>query len=296
MKRVQRPKGRQYGNAFTPYIFLLPNFLIFFMFIVIPAASVFFYSFTDWDGLNKFKIVGLDNFKEIFTTSEFWDCLGRTVAYAVITVPLLFTMSLLLAGFLIREIKFKGIFRAIFYWPTMISFVVVGVSWKWILGYDFGIINYLLTLIGHEPVKWLTDGFFANVSVIVATIWCRTGFYMVMFIAGLQSIPTSYYEACDIDGASPVQKFWHVTLPLLKPTSFLVLILSMIDAFKSYAMVFSLTSGGPNKATTYLVQSIYEYGFQKNQMGYASALSVVLFAILCTLTLFQFKANRGGEV
>lgn len=296
MNRVLRSKSKQYSNVFTPYIFVLPNFLIFALFIVFPAASGFFYSFTDWDGINKFKIIGLGNYKEILASSEFWDCLGRTIGYAVITVPVLFAMSLLLAGLLIKELKFKGVFRAIFYWPTMISFIVVGVSWKWILGNDFGIMNYLLTLIGHEPVKWLTDGFYANAAVIAATIWCRTGFYMVMFIAGLQSIPTSYYEACDIDGANPVQKFWNITIPLLKPTSFLVLILSMIDAFKSYAMVFSLTAGGPNQATTYLVQMIYEYGFQKYQMGYASALSVILFLILCTLTFTQFKANKGGEV
>lgn len=289
-------RSRQHGNVLTPYLFILPNFVIFLFFIVIPALFGFYYSFTDWDGLNKITWVGLDNFKEILSSSEFWDSLGRTLLYTVITVPLLFAVSLLLAGFLIREIRMKGLFRAIFYWPTMISFIVVGVTWKWMLGYDFGIINYLLTLVGHEPVKWLTDGFNANLAVIGATVWSRTGFYMVMFIAGLQSISVSLYEACEIDGASPLQKFVHITLPLLKPTSFLVLILSLIDAFKAYAMVFSLTSGGPNKATTYLVQSIYEYAFQKNQMGYASALSVILFAILCTLTLIQFKVNKGGEV
>lgn len=296
MNGKQRFKSRLYGNVFTPYLFILPNFVIFLFFIVIPALFGFYYAFTEWDGLNEITWIGLDNFKEIFASSEFWDSLGRTVLYSMITVPLLFAVSLLLAGLLIREIRLKGIFRAIFYWPTMISFIVVGVTWKWMLGYDFGIINYLLTLAGHEPIKWLTDGFYANLAVIGATVWSRTGFYMVMFIAGLQSIPVSYYEASEIDGANPVRKFLHITLPLLKPTSFLVLILSMIDAFKSYAMVFSLTSGGPNKATTYLVQSIYENAFQENRMGYASALSVVLFAILCTLTFVQFRINKGGEV
>lgn len=296
MSFLHRFRSRQYGSVFTPYLFILPNFVIFLCFIVIPALFGFYYAFTEWDGLNEIKWVGLDNFREILANEEFWACLGRTVLYSVITVPLLFAVSLFLAGLLIREIRMKGLFRAIFYWPTMISFIVVGVTWKWMLGYDFGIINYLLSLAGQEPVKWLTDGFYANLAVIVATIWSRAGFFMVMFIAGLQSIPVSYYEASEIDGASPVRKFVHITLPLLKPTSFLVLILSMIDAFKAYAMVFSLTGGGPNKATTYLVQSIYEYAFMKNQMGYASALSVVLFAILCTLTFIQFRINKGGEV
>lgn len=296
MSLRHRFRSRQHGSVLTPYLFILPNFLIFLLFIVIPALFGFYYAFTDWDGLNEIKWIGLDNFREIFASSEFWETLGRTIIYSVITVPLLFAMALFLAGLLIREIRMKGLFRAIFYWPTMISFIVVGVTWKWMLGYDFGIINHLLSLAGYEPVKWLTEGFYANLAVIWATVWSRTGFYMVMFIAGLQSIPVSYYEAADIDGANPVRKFFHITLPLLKPTSFLVLILSMIDAFKSYAMIFSLTAGGPNKATTYLVQSIYEFAFQENRMGYASALSVVLFAILCTLTFVQFKANKGGEV
>ena len=192
--------------------------------------------------------------------------------------------------------RFKGIFRAVFYWPTLISFIIVGVTWKWMLGDSFGIVNYLLSNMGLEPVRWLTDGFYANVAVIAASIWSRAGFYMIMFIAGLQSIPISYYEASDIDGASAFQRFRWITFPLLKPTNFLVLILSMIDAFKAYPLVFSLTDGGPNKATTYLVQSIYEQGFNKNQFGYASAMSVCLFLILSILTFVQFKVNKGGEV
>lgn len=296
IKTATSPKGRLYSNLLTPYLFILPNFAIFLIFIVIPALFGLFYSFTEWDGLKKIEFVGLDNFKDILTSPDFWDVLKRTIIYVITTVPSLFIVSLILAMLLIKEIRFKGLFRAVFYWPTMISFIIVGVTWKWMLGDNFGVVNYILTQLGYEPVKWLTDPVNANLAVVAATIWCRAGFFMVMFIAGLQSIPISYYEACEIDGASRVQKFRHITLPLLKPTSFLVLILSMIDAFKAYALVFSLTEGGPAKATNYLVQTIYEFGFQKYQLGYASALSVVLFIILSSLTFIQFKLSKGGEV
>ena len=289
-------KGRQYGNPLTPYLFVLPNFLIFFIFIVVPAVFGFYYSLTEWDGLGEKTFVGLKNFKTILTSEEFWEAFQRTSIYVIIMVPLIFVVSLFLANILIKELKFKGLFRAIFYWPTMISFIIVGVTWKWILGDNFGIINYILSMFNLEPIQFLTNSFFANFSVILASVWCRAGFYMVMFIAGLQSIPVSYYEAAEIDGATSSQRFRHITMPLLKPTSFLVLILAMIDSFKAYALVSSLTEGGPNGATTYLVQSIYEYGFEKYELGYASALSVVLFFILSILTVFQFKLNKGGEV
>jgi alpha-1,4-digalacturonate transport system permease protein len=198
--------------------------------------------------------------------------------------------------YLIKNIKFKGVFRAIFYWPTMISFIIVGVTWKWLLGENFGIVNYILSLMGHEPVKWLTSGLGATFSVIIATLWSRLGFYMVIFIAALQSIPISYKEAAEIDGATKVQMFKNITFPLLKPTSLLVLILSMIDAFKSYPLILALTEGGPGKSTTYLVQYIYEYGFTRYEIGYASAMSLILFIILSTLTIFQFKSTDGGIV
>lgn len=289
-------KKETFKKECIPYLFIMPNFLIFFLFIVIPALFGVFYSFTEWDGLSPMKFIGLVNFKKIINSKEFWVTLTRTIKYVGVSVPLLYVSSLSLAVLLIQQIRFKGFFRAVFYWPTMISFIIVGVTWKWLLGDNFGIVNYLLELWGMEPIRWLTDSIPSNIAVIAATIWSRAGFYMVMFIAGLQSIPDSYYEASEVDGATSIQRFWYITIPLLKPTSFLVLTLSMIDTFKSYALVYSLTEGGPAKATTYLVQTIYEYGFEKYQMGYASALSVILFVIIGVLTFIQFKVSDGGEV
>lgn len=280
----------------APYLFVLPNLLIFFIFIVIPAFVGLYYSFTDYDGLSEMNFVGIENYKEVFHSSEYWKIFRNTFLYALAVVPLIFICSLLIASLLIKEIKAKGFFRAIFYWPTMISAIIVGVTWKWIFGDSFGVLNYILESIGLEPVKWLSDPVFAKISVVVGTIWARIGFFMVIFMAGLQSIPTSYYEAAQMDGASKFRVFWNITLPLLKPTSLLVLILLLIESFKQYPLVLAMTGGGPGKETTFLVQYIYEYGFKKGELGYASAMSVVLFAVIAIFTIIQFKWSKGGTI
>ena len=296
MRKTTSLKKENMKRGLVPYLFILPNFIIFLIFVVIPAIYGLVYSFTNYDGLSEMKFIGLKNYISIFMDSEFWSVLGKTSLYAVIVVPLIFVFSLMIANYLIKEIRFKGIIRAIFYWPTMVSFIIVGFTWKWMLGDNFGIVNYFLNLSGHASVKWLTSGFTASIAVIVATLWCRIGFYMIIFIGGLQSIPTSYYEAAHIDGATKSQVFAAITLPLLKPTSLMVVILSVIDAFKSYPLILALTGGGPAKSTTYLVQYIYQFGFERYEIGYASAMSVILFVLLGTFTAIQFKINRGGEI
>ncbi|MDF2723298.1 MAG: sugar transporter permease, partial [Paenibacillus sp.] len=198
------------------------------------------------------------------------------------------------AMMLIRPFKAKGLFRSIFYWPTMISYIIVGLTWKWIFG-DFGIMNYALSVFGAGPIEFMSNPLFANLSVIIATVWSRLGFFMVIFMAGLQAIPTDFYEAARLDGASKLRVFRSITLPLLKPTTVLVIMLSMIDAFKAYPLLFALTGGGPGKETTYIVQYIYETGFAKQELGMASAMSVVLFVLICLFTAVQNKLSKGGE-
>jgi len=296
LRKTTSLKKENMKRGLVPYLFILPNFIIFLIFVVIPAIYGLVYSFTNYDGLSEMEFIGLKNYISIFKDAEFWSVLGKTSLYAAIVVPLIFVFSLMIANYLIKEIRFKGIIRAIFYWPTMVSFIIVGFTWKWMLGDNFGIVNYFLNLSGHASVKWLTTGFAASIAVIVATLWCRIGFYMIIFIGGLQSIPTSYYEAAHIDGATKWQVFASITLPLLKPTSLMVIILSVIDAFKSYPLILALTGGGPAKSTTYLVQYIYQFGFERYEIGYASAMSVILFVLLGTFTAIQFKINRGGEI
>ncbi|MEF2243654.1 carbohydrate ABC transporter permease [Paenibacillus sp. IITD108] len=290
-----KPKRmHKFKQLITPYLFVLPNIIIFSVFIVIPAILGFYYSLHKYDGLNPMKFIGLDNYKSILSNSQFWEVLKNTFLYAGTAVPLLFICSLGIALLLAQQIRFKGLFRAVYYWPVMISFIIVGLTWKWIFGSSFGILNYILGGLGLPEIGWLTDPFWAKVSVVAATLWSRIGFYMVIFIAGLHSIPTDFYEAARIDGASRSRIFFKITLPLLKPTSLLVLILTVIDAFKQYPLMYALTSGGPGKATTYMVQYIYEIGFEKTELGLASAMSVVLFAIIGTFAFVQFKLSKGG--
>ncbi|MBE3578615.1 MAG: sugar ABC transporter permease [Caldanaerobacter subterraneus] len=279
-----------------PYLFLLPNLLIFGIFVIFPAFFGLYYSFTNFDGLFKMDFIGFKNYINIFHDTLFWHSFLRTTIYALVVVPLIYVGALGTAILLTQKIILKGIFRAIIYWPTMVSFIVVGLIWKWIFGDSFGVLNYFLELIGKQPIPWLSNGFFANITVIIATLWSRIGFYMVIFLAALESIPTVYYEAADIDGASPIRKFFNITLPLLKPTSLLVIILSLIDAFKAFPLILALTGGGPGRDTTYVVQHIYQFAFIKTKMGYASAMSVILFLVIAVLTWLQFKVARGGEI
>ncbi|MFC5450701.1 carbohydrate ABC transporter permease [Paenibacillus aestuarii] len=291
-KKAAKPKVKKFQVA--PYLFVLPNFLIFSVFIVIPTIIGFVYSFNEYDGLNPMEFTGFDNYKEVLSNSEFWTALGKTGLYALIVVPLIYCVSLAVAVLLVQNIKLKGLFRSVFYLPTLLSFIIVGLSWKWIFA-DFGILNHVLNLLGITSVHFLSDPFFANMSVIIATVWSRVGFFMVIFVAGLQVIPKDFYEAAFLEGASKWHVFRKITVPLLKPTSLLVIMIALIDAFKAYPLMFSLTGGGPGKETTFIVQYIYETGFMKQELGMASAMSVVLFAIITIFTVIQFKVSKGGE-
>lgn len=279
----------------TPYLFVLPNLVIFSTFIILPTIVGFVYSFHEYDGLNPMEFVGLANYKEIFLDNpRFWTALGKTALYALIVVPSVYVLALAFALLLIQNIRFRGLFRAVFYWPTMISFIIVGLTWRWIFG-DFGAFNLLLNTLGLASVPMLSDAFNANIAVIIATVWSRVGFFMVIFVAGLQAIPRDNYEAAYLDGASKLRVFWNITLPLLKPTTVLVVMLCAIDAFKQFPLIKALTGGGPGRETTFIVQHIYETGFMRQELGMASAMSVVLFVIIAILTIIQFRISRGGE-
>lgn len=288
--------GQNRKLVIAPYLFILPNLLIFSTFIVFPSLLGLYYSFHVYDGLNPMKFNGLDNYLKILTDREFWSTIGRTGVYAVIVVPLIYAAALGIALPLAREIRMRGFFRAIFYWPTMISYIIVGLTWKWIFGDSFGILNHLLTMAGAEPVGFLTSSFWANTAVIIATVWSRAGFFMVIFIAGLQAIPTDYYEVARLDGATGSKVFRYITLPLLKPTSLLVVMLCLIDAFKAFPLMFALTGGGPGKETTFIVQYIYEIGFNRQELGLASAMSVILFILIGGFSALQFRLSKGGAV
>jgi alpha-1,4-digalacturonate transport system permease protein len=286
---------KNFEQKIFPYLLLLPTIAIFGIFLFYPAINGLWISFTKWDGINPQKFIGLKNYIDLLSDDSFWNSFLNTIVFTIIAVPAIYVSALLLALLLTQNIKGSTFFRAAFYWPTMISTIVVGLSWRFLLGEDFGIINYIITAMGKSPVKWLTNPTAAMGVIIFVTTWSLAGYYMVMFIAGIKSISETYYEAARIDGAGFIQQFRFITFPLLKPTTLLVLVLSTVTVIKTYPLVYALTQGGPAGATKLMVQLIQETGFDKNKMGYASAMTMILFIILAVLTSVQFKLNQGGE-
>lgn len=286
---------KSFERKLFPYLMLLPMIVIFGVFLFYPALNGLKISFMKWDGINPQEFVGLKNYSKLLGDKAFWRAFARTIAFTAMAVPGIYVAALGLALLLTREVKGSDFFRAVFYWPTMISSIVVGLSWRFLLGEDFGVINYMITTLGKSPVKWLTDPKIAMGVIVFVTVWSLAGYYMVMFVAGIEAIPRDYYEAAQIDGASFWQQFRFITLPLLKATSLLVLVLSTVTVIKTYPLVYALTKGGPAGATKFMVQYIQETGFEKSQMGYACAMAMVLFAVLAALTIAQFKLNKGGS-
>jgi len=280
----------------VPYLFLAPNLIIFGLYIIIPAILGIYYSFTRFDGLRDPVFIGFENYVELFTQDEkFLAALINTIKYVVVTVPLIYVVALFLAMIIIQDIKAKAIFRAAFYWPVMISFIVVGVMWQWIFGDTFGIFKLVLENLGFDKVTTLTNPNFAWWAAVFIMVWSKVGYYMIIFIGGLLSIPNTLYEAARIDGANKFQTFFRITLPVIKPTSLMVVILSTMQVFKVYPMIVTFTSGGPYNATRFIVQHIYEAAFKSYEVGYASAMSVVMLVLVTIISGVNFMLNREGE-
>ena len=281
-----------FEQTLTPLLFLAPNMLIFFVFIILPAVFGLRMAFYEWSILGDAHFIGIDNFRMLLQDQMFWRTLSNTVVYVVSVVPLTIVASLGLSLIAARQIPGIGTFRAFYYLPTMLSYVIVGIAWRWILGDDLGIVNYLLTSAGAVKVHWLTKSSMAMASLVFVTVWNRTGYFMMMFIGGLTAIPDTYYEAAKIDGVSRFQMFRHITLPLLRPTVLVVGVLSTIEAFKAFELIFVMTGGGPGYSTKFLVQNIYQIAFEEDRMGYGASMSIVLLIIIGAFAFFQFFMNR----
>lgn len=287
----------QMKKKIVPYLFLTPNLLIFSIFIIFPALIGVYYSFTDMT-LFTFDVpgfVGLENYRNLLQDEDFIAALWNTFKLVFATVPIIFVISLAIALLLVQPIKWIGFFRAVYYWPVMISAVVVGIIWNWILAGNFGIFNATLTTLGIGPIDTLINPRFAWWTVVFAIVWSRAGYYMIIFIAALLSVPESLYEAATVDGATRWQKFRFVTYPSLKAARLMVFILVTMEIFKTYPLVVTLTGGGPFDATEFTVQYIYEMAFKSYEVGYASAMSVVMLLFVTIITGLNFYLSKGGK-
>lgn len=277
-----------------PLLFTGASIILFILFFLIPAVLGLYYSLTDYKGFADANFIGLANYQELFRDASFYKALFRTFRYVIILVPSIYIISLAIALLLNSELA-KGRFLAkiIFFLPWTISGIISGVIWKWLFGENFGFINFLLEQGGQQTIPWFTDSNAAFSVIVLAAIWGGTAFNMLQFTAALKNIPRSLYEAAEIDGASFWNKLRFITIPMLKPTSFMVILLASIGAMKEFALVQSLTNGGPGTDNMFIVQYIYTTGFDKMRVGYASAASMVLFVILLLLGLVQMRLGGG---
>lgn len=281
-----------YLDSFWAFLLLLPNLLGFLIFTLFPVVAAFLLSFTKYDMMSPIKWIGLGNYFELLNDSTFKQVLINTLYYSVFTVPIGATISLFLAIALDRRTKLVKFYRAVYFLPVISSMVAVAMVWQWIYNPEFGLINYLLSLVGIKGPSWLTDTVWAMPAIIVVNIWKGLGFNMLLFLAGLQGISNSYYEAADIEGARWWTKFTRITLPLLSPTTFFVLVMSFISSFQVFDSVFLMTGGGPGRSTSVLVHYLYQNAFQYFRMGYASALAYVLFFLVFLVTLVQLAFQK----
>ena len=279
----------------VPYLYILPNMILFMVFMIIPVFMALYYSFMDWKGIGDPVFTGLENYQWLFMDDTFWKSLWNTAYYTLATVPFIMVLALFLAMLLNMALPLKGVFRAAIYLPAVVSTVVVGMIFTWLFQDQVGLINYLLNLLGIESIQWANDPKFAMIMLVAATIWQRTGYNMVIYLAGLQGISQEYYEAAIVDGASNWQRFRYLTLPLLKTTHVFVMITCIIHSFRSFDLVYTMTKGGPLNSTKTMVMYIYELAFTRSQFGRASAAGVALFTIMVVLTAVRFMNNKAEE-
>lgn len=275
----------------TPYAFIAPNIALFAVFYLLPLAYAFWISLHDWQLIDTPRFLGLRNYVRMSGDTLFWTSLSHTLLYALGTVPGSLVLGLLLALGLNRRLPLRVLLRSIYFLPVVVSAVAAGLVAAWMFNDNYGVVNALLRSAGLSPIPWLSSPTWALPTLILTTLWLRCGFNMVVYLAALQSIPASLLDAAAVDGANAWQRFRHVTWPLLQPATFLLLILNVIYSFHVFDLIFIMTGGGPGFSTTMLVQYIYQSAFETNEMGYASALGVVLFLIILVFTVIQWRAG-----
>lgn len=297
---------RWVGTKGMPYVFVLPNMLVFGIFILFPMLLNFFYAFTGGSQffLDQRPWVGTANFEQLLSCGNyldpnscgedrFWRSIFGTFWYVVSQVAWMVLFSIITALILNRNIRARGFFRSVFFYPVLLSPIVVALIWKWILQ-ENGLLNGIIVTIGYEKLPFLVNAQWARFWVVAISVWASMGFYTLILLAGLQAIPADLYEAAAIDGANEWNSFWSITLPLLMPTMIVVLVLSLIRAVQVFDLVFAFTGGGPGTATLYIVQYIYENGFSSpNKLyGLAAGASLLMAGTLIVLTLIQLRFRK----
>jgi len=280
------------------WFFLAPALLLIGVFFFLPVAASLLLSVTDFDlyGIadpGNTRFVGLQNYSKLLQTPDFWTALRNTFYFAFVGGPLTIAVALGAALLLSSKlVRFKGLFRTIYFTPFVTTLVAVAIVWRYLYHTRYGLFNYALSYVGIGPIDWLGDPQWAMPAIILMAVWKSFGYNMLIFIAGLQSIPEELYDAAEIDGAGPVRRFFSITLPMLMPTLVFVSVVTMIGYFQLFAEPYVMTQGGPLRSTTSVVLLMYEEGFRWWRMGYAAAIAFVLFVVILIATLLQFRLQK----
>jgi multiple sugar transport system permease protein len=292
--------SRNLTKWLTIAVFLLPSCIGLIFFSLIPILYSFVIGLTDWNGLNAWNLaegtpyfVGFGNYTQILSDEEFWRVLRNTMYYIVLYIPSILIVSIGLAVLMNRKYIGIGIYRVLFFIPVLTSWVAGALVWKWLLSKDYGPVNEILSFVGIDGPAWLQDPTWAMPGIVIASIWKDMGFFGLILLGGLQGINPNYYEAAEIDGAGPWRRFTNITVPLLSPILFFVIIMCVINSFQLFPQVMIMTQdAGPYGSTQVMVERIYKYSFKYFQMGYAASFSWILFVIIFMFTFLQWKLQK----
>ncbi len=297
-KNIDKIKDKFKPGISAAYFFLAPAMISIFVFFFIPVIAAFAISFTDFDiyslgNYANLRFIGLKNYSDLLSNELFWTSLRNTFYFVIVASPLSIALSLGAALILNSKlVKLKALFRLVYFVPVVTTLVAVAIVWRFIYHPRFGILNYLLSIIGINPIDWLGDPFWAMPSIIIMSVWKNFGYNMIIFIAGLQNIPEHLYEAALLEGANTWQQFKKITLPMLAPTTIFISIITMIGNFQLFAEPYIMTQGGPLNKTLSVVQYMYQEGFRWWNMGYSASIAFVLFVIIFAATMIQLKLRK----
>lgn len=272
-----------------------PALLVFSVFMFVPIGMTFWYSLHKYSGFGRMRWLGAENYRTILGDATFWAATKNTLLYTAITVPIGIVAGLAAALLLNRWMPARGLFRALFYVPVVISGVASGIIFLRLFDPLIGILNQLMSSVGLPTIDWQGSGFWALMSIIIVSTWQGIGFGMVVYLAALQGIPREVYEAGVVDGALGWKRFRHITWPLLRPTTFFLTVYSIIGSFQVFDSVYVLTRGGPGTSTTFLVQYAYDQGFNQRKQGYAAAIGVILYVVVLLFTLVQWRVTKDRD-
>jgi len=297
---MKRSVGHLNAVRYSAYLFLAPALSAIALFFVVPVLAALVMSFTDFDiyalaDFDMLRFVGLRNYAELIDNPLFWKALSNTFYFVLVGGPLSVVVSLgaaLLAN--ARLARFKSLFRTVYFLPVVTTLVAVAVMWRYFYHPRFGLLNYMLSFVGVDPIDWLGDPGWAMPAIIILAIWKNFGYNMLIFVAGLQNIPDQLYEAARIDGAGFIQTFREITLPMLAPTTVFIVVITMIGYFQLFAEPYVMTQGGPLYSTFSIVMLMYDQGFRWWDMGYAAAVAFVLFFLILLGTVVQLRIQRAA--